>query len=444
MTQPSWVNRRSLATLAVLAVVGQTAAVAGSAISNASPGRAAGPMVTAGAKPTLPGGAQATGPLSTSKTIHGVVGFTTRNAALLHRYASGVSKPGSVYYHRYLSPAAYRTDFGATAATINATTADLRAQGLTVKPASANGMMVQFSGSAATVSKAFGTSFESYRLRGGRTAYANTSAVKLPSSIAPSVQTVLGLNNLVRPQATPQRPTSHTARAAKQSASAAAIKNAAQPCTAVQSAATSFGDYTFDQLAHSYGLDPLYQKGDLGAGQTIALYEQDAFTRNEINHFDTCYFGASAAAGMMSRLTLHNVNGGYAKGPGSEAPLDIEDLSALAPKADIQVWEAPPTYQDGFVEESDMINQDQAQFLSESYGSCEPELEAEYPGVLQLENSLFEQAAAQGETFLSSSADNGSDTCSADSGQPVAPLLSVSDPASQPFVPRRRRDRVAL
>ena len=56
------------------------------------------------------------------------------------------------------------------------------------------------------------------------------------------------------------------------------------------------------------------------------------------------------------------------------------------------------------------------------------------PGLEQLENSLFEQAAAQGQTVFEWAGDDGSDSCAYHGSSPVAPVLSSNDPAANPWV----------
>ena len=51
-----------------------------------------------------------------------------------------------------------------------------------------------------------------------------------------------------------------------------------------------------------------------------------------------------------------------------------------------------------------------------------------------LENTIFEEAAAQGQSVFSAAGDDGSDDCAGQAATPVAPILSVDDPGSQPFV----------
>ena len=92
----------------------------------------------------------------------------------------------------------------------------------------------------------------------------------------------------------------------------------------------------------------MYGAGDLGAGQHIALYELEPFQASDVKTFDTCYFGASAASEMQRRLHVIRVDGGQPAGPGSgESILDVEDLSAIAPGASIDVYEGASPSADG-------------------------------------------------------------------------------------------------
>src|SRR6202034_2441657 len=55
-------------------------------------------------------------------------------------------------------------------------------------------------------------------------------------------------------------------------------------------------------------------------------------------------------------------------------------------------------------------------------------------GLEQLESSLFEEAAAQGQTVLGWAGDDGADSCAYHGSSPVAPILSSNDPAANPWV----------
>ena len=109
----------------------------------------------------------------------------------------------------------------------------------------------------------------------------------------------------------------------------------------------------------------------------------------------------------------------------------------MAPGADIDVYEAPNTTFGGLDEYSAIINNDADQIVTSSWGVCEQLAQLAEPGLQEAENTLFQQAAAQGQTVLGAAGDTGDDSCNEDryleppAGQNV---LSVLDPASQPYV----------
>src|SRR5213079_3154187 len=108
------------------------------------------------------------------------------------------------------------------------------------------------------------------------------------------------------------------------------------PCSDATNAAETFGGLTDDQIANAYGVFGLYGAGDTGSGQHIAVYELEPFAMSDLQTFDTCYFGATRAASMLGRVAVKTVDGGQTAGPGSgEAILDLQDVSAFAPGANI-------------------------------------------------------------------------------------------------------------
>jgi subtilase family serine protease len=71
-------------------------------------------------------------------------------------------------------------------------------------------------------------------------------------------------------------------------------------CPAAKADAARYGGLTDQQIAYSYGVDKLYNAGEDGAGQTIAVVEFEPFSRSDIKVFDTCYFGATKTTAMRS------------------------------------------------------------------------------------------------------------------------------------------------
>jgi hypothetical protein len=395
-------------------------------------------MVQIASAPRVPTGARLVGAVKSTATIAGSVVLKPRNQAALTQFISAVTNPKSSYFHDYLRPGQYASTFGPTKADIAAVRSQLVAEGLHVSGVSSDGLLVHFTGSAKTVEKAFATGLNSYRLAGGSAGQATTGAIRVPSTIASRVTAVIGLDNLVRPQAVPIRAdkTGHPAAAAPRTS---AVPGAPSACADATAAAQEFGGLTDDQIANAYGAFGLYSAGDLGAGQRIGVFELEPFEKSDIQTFDTCFFGATAAAQMMSRLHVISIDGGQPAGYGSgEAILDVEDVSALAPGAQIDVYEAPGFSPDYIVNQyAAMVDTDQDQVITTSWGVCEQAMQTSLPGTQQAENLVFEQAAAQGQSVFAAAGDTGDDSCNEDrlpEPPPGQPTLSVLDPASQPYV----------
>jgi hypothetical protein len=435
-----------VAALLGLLVMSGTAGLAVASPSAAS--AAAGPprMAPVEAAPRVPDGAKAAGAVPASAVVSGAVVLKPRDNAALVQFIADVTDKSSPRFHQYLPAGAFASRFGPSRSAINAVTAQLKADGLRVSGVSSDGLVVHFSGSADQVGAAFHTGLENYRLPDGAPGRATTSAISLPSSIAGSVLAVVGLDNLVQPQPVGILRAPASAKGEIRPASTANFSHPAgspTACPSATSAARAFGGLTDDQIAHAYGAFGLYGNGDLGQGQHIAIYELEPFLRSDVKTFDTCYFGASRAASMLKRLHVIPVDGGQPAGPGSgEANLDVEDISAIAPDATIDVYEGPSPGTDGTDYDPvdnyvAIIDADQDQVVSTSWGLCEQAIEAGQPGLQQAENALFEQAAAQGQSVFAAAGDNGSDDCNTfETSTPVAGQnpVSVDDPGSQPYV----------
>lgn len=396
--------------------------------------------------PRVPRGARAIGRVPASSAQTATVVLRPRDQVAVVRFIGAVTDVNSPLFHHYLAPGQYRDRFGPRQSTIDAVTSQLRTDGLRVTGVASDGLFVDVRGSAAAVERAFGTRLERYRLASGSVGQATTSAVRLPSSIANDVTSVLGLNSTVRLQPTDLVWPRASARGSYPPAKAPRFAHPAgspTPCSAAGADAERNGGLTDDEIAHAYGAFGLYGAGDLGAGQHIAVYELEPFLASDVRAFDTCYFGAKAAAQMAKRLKVIPVDGGVQTGPGSgEAALDVQDLSALAPRADIDVYEGP--YIGAAGDEYDpvdeyvpMVDRDVDRVISSSWGLCEQSVQLGQPGLQAAENLLFEQAAAQGQSIFNAAGDTGSDDCN--ELRPPSPVsgqnpVSVMDPGSQPDV----------
>ncbi len=406
-------------------------------------------LVRIGTSPHLPHGAVDLGAASRDSVISGEVVLRPRDEAGLEAFIAAATRRGSSTFGRYLAKGQFASRFGPTQSTVAAVRAQLAGAGLHVAATKTDPLLVRFSGSPAAAGRAFATSLHTFRLADGRRARASTSAPALPGPLAGSVAAVVGLDSL--PAAKPMRVHRSAALAARfpaaKSSSFPHPPGAPDACAKARAAATEFGGLTDDEIANAYGAFGLYGVGDTGAGVHIGIFEEEPFSRRDLAHFDDCYFGAKAAAAMQERLSVIALEGGVVEGVGEdgESLLDIQDVSAMAPGADIDVYEIaekgsePEAAGNEVTEVAAMVDEDRDQIVTSSYGqACEEEEQEGQPGMQEVMNFLFEQGAAQGQTFIGAAGDNGSDNCEEahrePTPQPGQNPLSGGEITSQPYV----------
>ena len=326
--------------LAVLALIAAMLPVADAGASNGVPLR----MVQSAA--VAPSGATALGAQSASTAQTGMVVLRPRDDSAVQSFIASVTNPRSASFHHYLARGAYASRFGPSSSTIAAVRSQLTSDGLTVSSVSSDGLVIRFSGSTAQVNSAFHTTIERYRLANGTTGTGTTSAVQLPASIAGSVSSVVGLDNLVhaQPRAIHASGSANAKFPAAKTADFTHPTGSPTACSDATADAQEFGGLTDDQIADSYGAFGLYGAGDTGAGAHVGIYELEPFDPTDLQTFDQCFFGNSEASQMAGRVNVVPVDGGQPSGSGSgESILDVEDVSAMAPGANIDVYEAPNT-----------------------------------------------------------------------------------------------------
>jgi hypothetical protein len=391
----------------------------------------------------LPHDARVVGAMAPTKVLQLSFALSPRNQGALAKSALAISTPGSSSYHRYLSTSLIASRFGPSAREIAQVSTTLYGLGLTVGALSSNRLMLDVTGTVAKVTKALHSQLLSVRLSGGQLGWRLASKATLPSNIGHEVSAVIGLNNItvehdLLDHSTVVSQLSRNAVSTKATSLAKTVpaNRSEQPvaCAGAIQATRSEDGWTDDEIGLAYGLPSLYADDDLGAGQSVAVVELEPFLMSDIKTFDRCYFGVSHAT-QVHRV---NVDGFNEVGSGSgEAALDIEAISALAPAASIDVYEAPNTTIGTLDSYNEIVSQDRANIISTSWGECEQMLDTSSPGTRQVENFIFEEAAAQGQTFVAATGDSGSDDCATTpfrDNKAVAPYLSVDDPASQPYV----------
>jgi len=323
--------------------------------------------------------------------------------------------PASLLYHQWLTPDQFGARFGLADADIGAVQSWLAQQGFTVNEVARSRNQIRFSGTVQQAEQAFGTELHYYHVDGGRH-FAPNSDLTLPASLAPVVLAVTNLSTF--------RPRSHV------------VRKDPQPPTQYHFTSGQTGNHflTPKDVATIYNINPAYNAGVTGSGQSIAVVGQSEIVMTDIEHFQTASQVFTTPKDPIRKLVPSSGTPTIVAGDESESDLDLEYASTIAPGATIyfyytgnaanfNVWNSIQT----------AISDDLAQIISSSYGVCEPLIPQSFYNQL---NGVLGQAAAQGQTVISAAGDGGSTDCSGSAGATTAQQqeLAVDFPASSQYV----------
>ena len=382
-------------------------------------------VLHASTSPPIPPHSVALGPLSSATDIHVDVTLKLPDPSAVTSFIASLSDRNSRNFHHFLRPGQFGQLFGPSLSEVGAIEAMLRSDGLDPGQVTSNHLSIPVSAPASVIDRALHVNLVRYRLPGGRTAFTTLSAPSISAAVAPDVEGVVGLSDVAVLQNSAVR--SRVVHEIHPSGELAVHPSTAgpSPCASA-TVGNEYGSYTADQLASYYGFDPLYSLGDLGQDIHVALVEFEPDLSSDIAAYQDCY-GTSATVNYVE------VDGGAGTGAGAgEAALDIEDVIGLAPQATIDVYQGPNGGGlDTFDVYSAIVTADSDQVISTSWGSCELDSDS---SLISSEQSLFEQAATQGQTVFASAGDNGSTDCYGDPSTLYPDTPSVDDPASQPYV----------
>jgi subtilase family serine protease len=275
-------------------------------------------------------------------------------------------------------------------------------------------VILRVRGRTTNIARAFDASVATVRLGSGALAAQFVAKATLPASVAHDVVGVAGLSSVVTPKSDAIR--SH---AVAHAASVTSCAGASAGASATSTTPNSLGGFTLQQEAQLYGLSTAYANGNNGTGQTIGVYELGLYDPSDVATYYGCY-------GITTAPTTINVDGGAKGGYSDEATMDVEQTAGLAPGASIEVYAGPNSGSGPTDIYQQMADDDTATIITTSWGDCEVD-PSNNPAA---EEPIFEQMAAQGQTVVASSGDEGSSDCNGITSNAPA----VDDPASQPYV----------
>lgn len=340
--------------------------------------------------------------------------------AELRRVLDEQQTKSSPNFHKWLTPQEFGGRFGPADADVQAVTGWLTSEGFQVGRVAAGRTVIEFSGTAGQVRRAFHTEIHRFVVKGQEQAeaWANTNDPQIPAALAPVVKGLASLNNF------PRRSMLRRLGAVQRSKVTGELKPLFNLNTVgVPNYAVGPTDF-----ATIYNLLPLWNAGVDGTGVAIAIVAQTDINPQDVADFRNM-FGLSV---NPPNIIYNGPNPGLGPDEG-EGDLDAQWSGAVATGATIDFVVSESTETSAGVDLSALyiVDNNLAPVMSESYGACELFLG---DGGNAFYYYLWEQAAAQGITVMVAAGDAGSAGCDNFNTQ----LASVYGPmvsgfASTPF-----------
>jgi subtilase family serine protease len=316
-----------------------------------------------------------TGAVDARQPLKVALQLPLRNQAQLTQLLHDLYDPKSPKFHKYLSVSAFTHEFGPTAADYDEVVAWARSHGLTVTATTPNRRLVAVEGSVERINRAFQVKVTYYRHpTEGRVFY---SADREPTAAGLSVPLlqITGMANYALPHPMLRR------------GSAVSLTGSGPS-----------GQYLPSDIRAAY-----YGKGPLtGAGQTIGILSFDGYLASDVQ----LYYSKT---GMVSKVPIKNVLvagfDGACTSVGSTTTSTCDDGEQVLDIVNA-IGMAPGIQQILFYEganDTQILNQmatdNTAKVLSSSW-SWNPEDSAS-------DDPIFQEFAAQGQTFVNASGDSG-------------------------------------
>ena len=327
----------------------------------------------------------------------------------LENRIEGLTDLHSPNYHQWLTAKEFGETYGLAASDIATITSWLESHGFTVHGTYANGVLIDFSGTAGQVRETFRTEIHNLEVDGARH-ISNMTDPKIPAAFADAVAGVVSLNDFMpRPLYKPK-------------------------------ANYTIGGGTFavvpGDLGVIYNLNPLLTGGTSGQGQTVVVIEDtNVYKTSDWTTFRSTFGLSSYTAGTFTQV--HPTGTASCPDPGTngdeiEAILDAEYASAAAPNAAIELASCSDTATTfgGLIAVQNLVNgANPPAIMSISYGFCEAFNGATANAAF---NSTYQQAASEGVSVFVSSGDESAVSCDANSSKSTHGI-GVSGFTSTPY-----------
>jgi subtilase family serine protease len=355
-------------------------------------------------------------PVDPTAEINVVLSLPLGDAKAAAEFVKHVSKATDPLYRHYLTPQEFANRFGANAADYTGLKEWAHRNGLTVSHESVARTTLTVRGKVAQFQNLFNTQLNNYRSPDGDEFYSAGIKPTVPSGIVFKVDAVIGLNESVR-----------YARHAKIHKVFGVNPSTTRSETDGGTGSGPGGSYKAQDLRLAYYI-PSFGGG---VPQTVGVFEQGGFPLSDVqayikdNNLPNVPIGAVSVDGYPTNIVGND-------GVQLEAALDVDMIIGINPGVrKVLVFEdgSDPfsvALLDTLYEVGDNF---QVSILSISYGSDEVQQSV---GIINMENTVLTQLAAEGITVLASSGDRGA---YGTTGTLVSlGTLNVNDPSAQPLV----------
>ena len=328
-------------------------------------------------------------------------------------------------YHKWVTPEEFGQKYGPSDDDIRAVNAWLQSQGFAVTNVANSKMVIEFSGTAAQIQQAMGTSIHKFVVD-NQEHWANISDPNIPSALSPVVAGIASLHNFRKQSHSHYFGTFTRTIDSAKATPTSPLFTFPGGCDNINNC-YALGPYDFGTI---YNLLPLWTGGLDGTGQAIAIVG-----RTNINVQDAHNFRNIFNLPVNDPQVILNGPDPGLNDDESEANIDVQWSGAAAPNATIKFVTSLSTSSTDGVDLSAqyIVDNNLAGVMSESYGLCE--LGMGTAGNL-FYSQLWEQAAAQGISVFVSTGDNGSAGCDFNQGnvpQPARFGLAVNGISATPF-----------
>ncbi|HUK12488.1 MAG TPA: protease pro-enzyme activation domain-containing protein [Thermoanaerobaculaceae bacterium] len=322
--------------------------------------------------------------------------------AALDRLLADQQDPSSPEYHHWLTPEEFGTRFGATQDEVALVTDWLRSHGFAIDEVGKGRTWVNFSGTASDVEAAFHTEIHDY-VTDGVLHHANATDPSIPRALADLVGGVVSLHDFHA------SPASHQVR----------------PETNVSNGSHWLSPADYGVI---YDLNPLYNSGINGAGQSIAVVARCNIKLTDVQYFRT-FFGLPA---NDPQFILNGTDPGIVNSAEEgEADLDGEWSGAVAPNATIKMVISKSTNTTGgeTLSAQYIVNNNTAPILTMSFYLCEASMGN---AANTFYNNMWSQGAAEGISEFVCSGDSGAAGCDKDTNTTATQGLGVNGDCTPP------------